>query len=117
MEERIRDVRAFWEQGQFNAASNIQFGEGGAGTFSDGKLTSRIGHPAMRYVLERLVEFGAPEEILWQAKPHVGSDRLRNVLVRLRRHLLSLNVTIDFSSCLSALEAGWKGGIVAGTCQ
>ncbi len=113
LQERIRDVSAFWEAGRFCAESNIQFGEGGAGTFSDGKLTSRIGHPAMRYVLERLVEFGAPQEILWQAKPHVGSDRLRNVLIRLRKHLLELGVEISFSSRLSGFESS-QGRIAAG---
>ncbi len=75
--ERLQDVHDFWSGGELNSESNIQFGEGGAGTFSDGKLTSRINHPTTGYILKRLVAFGAPEEILWQAKPHIGSDRLR----------------------------------------
>ncbi len=102
--ERLQDVQNFWSGGSLNTESNIQFGEGGAGTFSDGKLTSRLNHPAMRHILERLVEFGAPEEILWQAKPHIGSDRLRSVLVQFRRHLLSLGVEIRFSNCLTGFE-------------
>ncbi|MDX2480462.1 MAG: NAD(P)/FAD-dependent oxidoreductase [Desulfuromusa sp.] len=102
--ERLRDVNAFWSGGELNTESNIQFGEGGAGTFSDGKLTSRLNHPASRYILERLVEFDAPEEILWQAKPHIGSDRLRRVLVNFRKHLFSLGVDIQFSSRLTGLE-------------
>jgi uncharacterized FAD-dependent dehydrogenase len=113
LEQRIRDISDFWEQGRFNSESNIQFGEGGAGTFSDGKLTSRIGHPAMIYVLRRLVEFGAPPEILFQAKPHIGSDRLRKVLIRMREHLLGLGVEICFSSRLSGIESR-NGRIVAG---
>ena len=67
----------------------------------------------MRNVLERLVEFGAPEEILWQAKPHIGSDRLRQVLLRFRQHLISIGVEIKFSSCLTGFEST-HGKISAG---
>ncbi len=102
--ERIQDVNDFWAGGKLNGESNIQFGEGGAGTFSDGKLTSRLTHPAIRYILQRLVDFGAPEEILWQAKPHIGSDRLRQVLVNFRKYLISLGVNIKFSSCFTGFE-------------
>ena len=102
--ERLRDVLRFQAGERLNPESNIQFGEGGAGTFSDGKLTTRVNHSGMRYILERLVEFGAPEDILWQAKPHIGSDRLRLVLVKLRQHLESLGVDIRFSSCLTDFE-------------
>ncbi|MCK5826520.1 MAG: NAD(P)/FAD-dependent oxidoreductase, partial [Desulfuromusa sp.] len=109
--ERLQDVNNFWSGGKFDPESNIQFGEGGAGTFSDGKLTSRLNHPAMSYVLERLVEFGAPKEILWQAKPHIGSDRLRSVLIQFRERLLSLGVEIKFSSCLTGIET--KNGCIS----
>ena len=102
--ERVHDVQAFWQQRQFNPESNIQFGEGGAGTFSDGKLNSRLNHPLMRQVLETLVDFGAPQEILFQAKPHVGSDRLRAVLINFRKQLLQLGVDIKFSTRLSGIE-------------
>ncbi len=102
--ERLRDVRDFQAGGELNPESNVQFGEGGAGTFSDGKLTTRLNHPAMGYVLQRLVEFGAPEEIRWQAKPHIGSDRLRAVLVTFRNYLISLGVDIRFSARLTAME-------------
>ncbi len=105
--ERLADVRAFWGGGGLDPESNIQFGEGGAGTFSDGKLTSRMNNPLIRSVLERLVEFGAPEEILWQAKPHVGSDRLRKTLVLLRHHLLGLGVDIRFGSRLTGLDIAY----------
>jgi uncharacterized protein len=102
--ERLQDVKSFWAGDGLNTESNIQFGEGGAGTFSDGKLTSRLNHPGMNYILRRLVEFGAPEEILWQAKPHIGSDRLRAVLIQFRKHLLSLGVDIRFSSRLTDFQ-------------
>lgn len=111
--ERWQAVRDFWAGKGLDANSNIQFGEGGAGTFSDGKLTCRLNHPATRTVLQRLVEFGAPLEILTQAKPHIGSDRLRAVLVRLRKHLLALGVEIHFSSQLTGLEM-CNGRIQAG---
>ena len=103
VEERVRDVRRFWDGGRLDPESNVQFGEGGAGTFSDGKLTTRVNHPWIRYVLETMVACGAPEEILLQAKPHVGTDRLRLVLLRLRRMLLELNVEIRYSTRLTGL--------------
>jgi hypothetical protein len=105
VEDRVRDVRRFWDGGGFDPLSNIQFGEGGAGTFSDGKLTTRVNHPWTRLVLQTLVDFGAPEEILVQAKPHVGTDRLRLVLINFRRELLRLGVEIRYQSRLTALEA------------
>ncbi len=111
--ERVRDVDNFWSGGKLDPESNIQFGEGGAGTFSDGKLTSRLNHPLMRQVLETLVRFGAPEEILLQAKPHVGSDRLRKVLINFRQHLLALGVDIRFSTRLDGLQIQ-QGSICAG---
>lgn len=113
VEERWRDVRSFWAGGGLNEQSNIQFGEGGAGTFSDGKLTCRLNHPATGMVLERLVSWGAPAEIMIQAKPHIGSDRLRAVLINLRRELIDAGVEMRFSSQLTAVEE--QGGrVVAG---
>ncbi len=102
--ERLKDVQSFWQDKIFDPESNIQFGEGGAGTFSDGKLTSRLNHPLTRQVLETLVQFGAPQEILWQAKPHVGSDRLRAVLVNFRKRLQKLGVEIRFSTRLTGVQ-------------
>lgn len=104
VKERLQDVRSFWDGDGLNPESNIQFGEGGAGTFSDGKLTSRMNNPLIQAVLKRLVEFGAPEEILWQAKPHIGSDRLRKILLLFRQHLLRLGVVIRFSTRLTGFE-------------
>jgi uncharacterized protein len=96
VEERVNDIASFWREGSLNPESNIQFGEGGAGTFSDGKLTTRVRDENSAYVLEKLVGFGAPGEILYLAKPHVGTDRLRRVIVNIRRHLESRGVVIRF---------------------
>ena len=80
VDERVRDVEVFYKTGRLNTDSNIQFGAGGAGTFSDGKLVTRIGDARCGFVLRTLCEFGAPEDILVKAKPHVGTDRLRGVV-------------------------------------
>lgn len=112
VEERVADVRRFWDGGGLDPESNVQFGEGGAGTFSDGKLTTRVNHPWTRLVLQTLVGFGAPEDILIQAKPHVGTDRLRAVLVRFREALRELGVELRYASRLTALAAA--GGRVRG---
>ena len=77
LKDRVKDVEAFWTKGEFNPASNVQFGAGGAGTFSDGKLTTRVNDHAMAYILKTFVEAGAPEDILYEQKPHVGTDKLR----------------------------------------
>ncbi|NVN99337.1 MAG: hypothetical protein HXX17_08435 [Geobacteraceae bacterium] len=103
VEERIHDVNRFWQDGILNENSNVQFGEGGAGTFSDGKLTTRVKDQNCGYILRRLVEFGAPPEIEWLAKPHVGSDRLRAVLVNVRKYLLQKGLEIRFSTKLTGL--------------
>ncbi len=113
VEERVRDVDRFWNDGLLDPGSNVQFGEGGAGTFSDGKLTTRVSSPWMRLVLQTLVDFGAPEEILIQAKPHVGSDRLRAVLVNFRHALQRLGVDIRFNAHLTGIECH-QGRVVAG---
>ncbi|MBN2643985.1 MAG: NAD(P)/FAD-dependent oxidoreductase [Desulfuromonadaceae bacterium] len=103
VEQRVQDVEAFWRGGPLLADSNVQFGEGGAGTFSDGKLTTRIRHPLTQQVLQTLVDCGAPADILIQAKPHVGTDRLRQVLVKLRQQLLKLGVELRYDQRLSGL--------------
>ncbi|MBQ5442460.1 MAG: FAD-dependent monooxygenase, partial [Oscillospiraceae bacterium] len=73
VEERRRDVQAFWETGRLDPGSNVQFGEGGAGAFSDGKLNTGTKDPRHAYILQTFVSFGAPEDILIDAKPHVGT--------------------------------------------
>lgn len=104
METRVKKTAAFWEQGCLDPECNVQFGEGGAGTFSDGKLTARSKDPRVRKVLEELVHFGAPKEILYEALPHIGTDRLRDVVVSLRREILRLGGTIAFSEPLLDLR-------------
>jgi uncharacterized FAD-dependent dehydrogenase len=107
--ERIRKVERFWKNGELDEESNVQFGEGGAGTFSDGKLTTRVRDPNSTYVLERLVEFGAPPEIQWLAKPHIGTDRLRLVLLNIRRFLQNSGTDIRFGSKLTGFSTSNAG--------
>jgi uncharacterized FAD-dependent dehydrogenase len=114
IKQRIRDVENFWAEAVFDPKSNVQFGEGGAGTFSDGKLTTRLNHPYRREVLQNFVEFGAPENILFEARPHIGSDRLRCVIVRFRQYLLNLGVEVLFERCLTELVL-YKGRVIGAT--
>jgi hypothetical protein len=99
--ERYRDVHNFWERGMLDSESNVHFGEGGAGTFSDGKLTSRAKDPNIQLVKETLVKLGAQSDILIDAKPHIGTDRLSGVLVNFREKLLSLGCDIRFGAKVS----------------
>ena len=105
VEERTRSVETFWSGGALDTESNVQFGEGGAGTFSDGKLTTGIHDARISAVLELFVEHGAPEEILYLQKPHVGTDRLRGVVASIRRELLKLGCDIRFGHRLEGLKA------------
>lgn len=116
VEERLRDVRCFEKNGSLDPNSNVLFGEGGAGTFSDGKLNTLIKEKNHRgrFVLETLVRFGAPEEILWQNKPHVGSDRLRMTIPNLRREIEALGGKVDFGCKMDSLIL--ENGRVAGVC-
>lgn len=100
---RTRAVDEFIKTGKLDADTNIQFGAGGAGTFSDGKLVTRINDSRCAYVLERLVEFGAPEEILWLAKPHVGTDRLLGVVEGIAGRVTELGGEIRFDTKLTDL--------------
>lgn len=113
---RRRDVEAFWADGTLQPASNVQFGEGGAGTFSDGKLTTGIKSPDCARVLETFVRCGAPEEILWQAMPHIGTDRLIGVVQAMRREIEALGGTVHFETKLDGLrtERGVLRGVSAG---
>ncbi len=106
---RIRAWSAFIREGVLDPNSNTQFGEGGAGTFSDGKLTTNTKDPRCRSVLEAFVEAGAAEEILWQARPHIGTDRLTGAVRRLREHIESLGGEVRFDTCLTDLLLGPDG--------
>lgn len=103
VEERVKKVHTFWETNQLDLECNVQFGEGGAGTFSDGKLNTLVKDPMgrNRKVLELFVEHGAPEEILYWNKPHIGTDRLREVVKNMREHILSLGGEVRFHTKLT----------------
>jgi uncharacterized FAD-dependent dehydrogenase len=107
--DRRRDIDRFWSTGQLSTESNLHFGEGGAGTFSDGKLATTIHDPRCRMVLEELVEAGAPDEILFQAKPHLGSDRLPAMVTRIRETIAALGGEVRFDSQVTGLLVGHEG--------
>ncbi len=98
VEHRVKDVEDFWKRGVLNSQSNVFFGEGGAGTFSDGKLTNRANNPYSSWVKKILVEMGAQPEILTDAKPHIGTDQLRQVIANLRRKLMDMGCRIEFEA-------------------
>lgn len=100
---RHEKVKAFFESGKLDTRSNVQFGEGGAGTFSDGKLNTGVNNPRIGWILERFVEFGAREEILFDAKPHVGTDVLLNVVQNLRKRIVSLGGEVRFCAQVTKL--------------
>lgn len=98
VDRRTRDVAQFWRTGRLDTASNVQFGEGGAGTFSDGKLTARSRDPRMNEIIEAFVAAGAPEEIRYLQKPHIGTDVLRTVVKRLREKIIEMGGEVRFGA-------------------
>ena len=112
VESRKNAIEIFWKEGKLDTENNVQFGEGGAGTFSDGKLTTRIKDPRCRKVLEEMVEAGAPEEILYDAKPHIGTDLLRSVVERIREKIISLGGEVRFFSKVTDIQV--ENGMVQG---
>lgn len=104
MEQRLEDVRHFFDGGELLPESNVQFGEGGAGTFSDGKLQTGIKDPRIRLVLQVFAECGAPADILWQQKPHIGTDKLRDVVVTLRKTIQRLGGRFTFNCRLEEMH-------------
>ena len=95
---RVQDVQEFWQRGHFNPASNVQFGAGGAGTFSDGKLTTRVNDPVMGEILQAFVAAGAPPEILTEQKPHVGTDKLRAMVTGLLQQIVAYGGQVRYES-------------------
>lgn len=114
IEERVVDVERFMTQRELNPESNVQFGEGGAGSFSDGKLFSR-GYKNTHYiqrVLETLIRFGAPEEIAYMGKPHLGTDIIRHIVMNIRNYILNHGGEIQFNSMMTDILI--SGGIAKG---
>ena len=101
VEERAQKIERFCTDRQLDVNGNVQFGEGGAGTFSDGKLNTQTHSLYNRDVLETFVRFGAPQEILWLQKPHIGSDNLKNVVRNMREHLRKCGGQVRFDTLLS----------------
>ena len=112
VEERTADVEKFWSTGVLDTASNVQFGEGGAGTFSDGKLNTGTHDPRITTVFRELVAAGAPADILYQHKPHIGTDVLRGVVKNIRLELIRLGCDVRFGHQLTGLTL--RDGAVAG---
>ena len=109
---RHEKVKNFWENGLLDPASNVQFGEGGAGTFSDGKLNTGVNNPRIDWILERFVEFGAGEDILFDAKPHVGTDVLLDVVQNLRDQVIRLGGEVRFQTQVTDI-CGENGRVTA----
>lgn len=114
VEERVRDVERFWQKGILDGESNVSFGEGGAGTFSDGKLNTgvRDRNGWKQFILETFVQFGAREDILYDTRPHIGTDILRTVIVNMRQELIRLGCEICFYTKMTKLHK--EGDAIAG---
>lgn len=104
MDERIAAVEEFWRSGKLSRSANVQFGEGGAGTFSDGKLTTGTKDAAQRFVLESFVDAGASTDILYKQHPHIGTDVLRRVVVNIRKKIESLGGEVLFDTQLTEID-------------
>jgi hypothetical protein len=113
MGERVQAIIGLWQDGVLDSTANAQFGEGGAGTFSDGKLTTRIGHPATRFVLETFVRFGANPRILYLAKPHVGTDVIRKCAVLIRKSAQARGAEYRFRAQLADIRLDDQGRVQA----
>ncbi|WP_346668600.1 FAD-dependent protein [uncultured Subdoligranulum sp.] len=109
---RIQAVEQFEKTGQLEPNANIQFGEGGAGTFSDGKLTTRVGDPLCAFVTQAFLAHGAPADIAWRQKPHVGTDLLRGIIRSIRGEIESLGGEVHFDTALTSLES--RSGVLTG---
>lgn len=104
VKNRVRDVEAFFKSGKLNPNSNVQFGEGGAGTFSDGKLYTLVNDPRSKFVFDELLLSGAPKSISYDANPHIGTDKLREVIVNIRKKIENYGGEFNFNSCLTGIE-------------
>ena len=109
VDTRQRAIEAFWSEGKLDTSTNVQFGEGGAGTFSDGKLTTRISDPVMGDILDVFIEEGAPEEIRYLHKPHIGTDLLRGIVKNIRERIKRLGGEIRFNAEVTDIETTADG--------
>ena len=114
VDERVKDVEEFQKNRKLNVLSNIQFGEGGAGTFSDGKLTTGINSNFCKSVLETFYKFGAPKEILYINKPHIGTDNLRKIIKNMREYIISLGGEFHFNEKINdfIIESNQIKGVI-----
>ena len=124
---RVRKIEQFWSGGQIDPDINVQFGEGGAGSFSDGKLTTLINDSRCRLILEEFVRAGAPAEILYKSKPHIGTDLLRTIVKEIRREIIARGGEVRFQAKVSdfiikdSKLTGWssmtrRGSVVTSPC-
>lgn len=111
LSHRVKDVEQFWKTGKLDPVSNVQFGAGGAGTFSDGKLTTRVNDPIMGHLLRTFVEAGAPKEILTEQKPHVGTDKLRLMVTGLISRIKKAGGEIRYETQVTDFRVDKKQGL------
>ena len=104
VDRRNEDVEKFWQTGTLDTTSNVQFGEGGAGTFSDGKLNTGVNDPRLKFILQEFANFGAPREILYDAAPHVGTDYLKTAVKNMRQEIISLGGEVRFGHKLTGIR-------------
>jgi len=113
VDTRQADIERFWRGGALNVQSNVQFGEGGAGTFSDGKLTTRINDVHMQDVIAAFIAAGAPEEIRYLHKPHIGTDLLRSIVKNIRQEIIRLGGQVRFNAQVTDIELTAAGAVAA----
>lgn len=111
IDERTRAVERYWKDGVLDENTNVQFGEGGAGTFSDGKLLTRISDSLCSYVLSTFVKFGAPHEIMYLAKPHIGTDNLKAIVKNIRCEIIKLGGKVYFNKSFTGFESTNDGKV------
>lgn len=112
---RTSKVDNYWKNGELDTNTNVQFGEGGAGAFSDGKLLTRIGDPLTGFVMKTLCRHGAPKEIEYLAKPHVGTDNLKKIVKSIRNEIIRLGGNVIFDSAVTSIKTDSKGQAAAVT--
>lgn len=116
VDSRTKAVESFWETGKLDLRTNVQFGEGGAGTFSDGKLNSGINDERCQFVLDTFAEFGAPDEITYTAKPHIGTDVLKNVVKNIRKEIEKSGGEVRFLNKLCGIKIS-DGKVFGAVCE